>query len=445
MDFAVGGQNQYLPNGARVYLDAGSHVETATPECVSARQVVVYEKALEKMIAAKAAEFNNHLPGKAKIILFKNNADFKGNGYGCHENYLVPLSLWSELAIASCGYLPSIFQLFLAIRPILCGAGYVTPDARFLFSRRAVFIKCITGSQSQESRPMIHQKTETLSHYGFSRLHLLIADSNMSEFSSYLRMGTTHLMLLALEKLLESGKIPVNHGIFAGNIDALKLLREANDDIACAKRYSAGLFRKVSVCDLHYLLIDFINDILHNSLSPEEKEILALWHECVKKIEEGDEDYLARRLDWAIKKNLMERKLERRDIDPAILTERRVIGAWSDWRELTRLQMIDLLYHDISSGGIYNQLAERGAVETILESSEVERAKTIPPETRAAWRGNTINYFNEKLEFDEPVLRRECWTRIVIADKDKKTEFINNNPYEKDWSEVRRFIDKIAN
>jgi len=134
MDFAVGGQNQYLPNGARVYLDAGSHVETATPECVSARQVVVYEKALEKMIAAKAAEFNNHLPGKAKIILFKNNADFKGNGYGCHENYLVPLSLWSELAIASCGYLPSIFQLFLAIRPILCGAGYVTPDARFLSS-----------------------------------------------------------------------------------------------------------------------------------------------------------------------------------------------------------------------------------------------------------------------------------------------------------------------
>ena len=107
--------------------------------------------------------------------------------------------------------------------------------------------------------------------------------------------------------------------------------------------------------------------------------------------------------------------------------------------------MIDLSYHDISSGGIYNQLVARSAVEMILENREVERAKTIPPETRAAWRGNAINYFNEKLEFDEPVLRRECWTRIVIADKDKKTEFINNNPYEKDWSEVRRFIDKIAN
>lgn len=446
IDFAVGVQNQYLENGARVYLDIGSHIETATPECDSALQAALYDKALEKAMACRVKEFNRGF-SQRKFILLKNNADFGGRSYGCHENYLVPSDLWYELAFRSPQYLSRMFQLFLAVRPILCGSGCVTDDMRFLFSRRATFIRCVTGTTTQSERPIIHQKNESLAGdgSGLSRLHLLIADSNMSDFSVYLRMGATHLVLLALERLIRE-KMPIKSSMFSHQLDVVRLLREVNEDISFAKRYPIGLIRQASACDIHRLIIDFVYETIHDIIFPEEKEIMARWLECVEKIEEGDEDYLSCRLDWAIKKRLMERKLERWDIDPAILRARRIIGAWHARPELTQLQMLDLTYHDISAEGIYNQLAERGAVEKILDDREIEKAKTIPPETRAAWRGGIIRYFNERLKSDADFdLRHECWMQISVVAKREAVKFINTDPYEKNWHHAKDFMDRLAN
>jgi len=452
INFAVGGYNQYLENGARVYLDIGSHIESATPECDSPIQAALYEKAMEKRISSRVKEFNDRILDSSragsskKFILLKNNADFNGHSYGCHENYLISSDLWCELALRSAGALSRAFQLFLAVRTILCGSGYVTKEMQFLFSRRATFIKCVANSTSQSDRPIIHQKNETLAGPNSSRLHLLIADSNMSEFSTYLRMGTTHLVLMALERLMRK-QISIKSSIFSHRLDIVRLLKEVNLDIARANCYPVGLLKSVSVCGIHRLIIDFVSETISDIISKEEKEILALWHECVKKIEEGDEDYLSSRLDWAIKKRLMEGKLEKFSMDPGLLIGRRILSGWNGYGKiLNQLLMLDLMYHDTAESGIYNQLVEREAVKKLLADSEIERAKTVPPETRAAWRGNIISYFNRTLRFvSDSSLRHECWTQISIAAKGEVVKFINTNPYEKNWSDAKYFIDRLAN
>src|SRR3989344_3411931 len=452
IDFAVGGHNQYLENGARVYLDVGVHIESATPECDSPIQAALYEEAMEKRISSRNKEFNDRILDSSragsskKFILLKNNADFNGHSYGCHENYLISSDLWCELALRSAGALSRAFQLFLAVRTILCGSGYVTKEMQFLFSRRATFIKCVANSNSQSDRPIIHQKNETLAGPDSSRLHLLVADSNMSEFSTYLRVGTTHLLLLALERLMRK-RIPIKSSIFSHRLDVIRLLKEVNMDITRANRYHIGLLKSVSVCGIHRLLIDFVNETIGDIISKEEKEILALWHKCVGKIEEGDDDYLSSRLDWAIKKRLMEGKLEKFEMDPGLLIGRRILSGWNAYgKVLSQLLMLDLMYHDTAESGIYNQLVGREAVERLLADSEIEKAKTIPPETRAAWRGNIISYFNKTLRSaSDSSLRHDCWTQISIAAKGEAVRFINTNPYEKNWSDAKYFIDRLAN
>lgn len=450
INFAVGGQDRYLENGARVYLDIGSHIEAATPECDSPLQAALYDKALEKRIASQVKEFNNRIfdsfrAGLKKFILLKNNADFNGHSYGCHENYLISSDLWCELALRSHDFLSRAFQLFLAARTILCGSGYVTREMQFLFSRRATFIKRITSLTSQSDRPMIHQRSENLAGPDSSRLHLLIADSNMSEFSIYLRMGTTHLVLRALGKMM-SKKMSIRSGIFSHRLDIIRLLKEVNEDVVCAKRYPVGFLKNISVCEIHRLLIDFVDETIGDTISKEEKEILGHWLTCVEKIEEKDEDYLSSRFDWAIKKKLMEGKLERFDMGPGLLIGQRILIDWNAYGKiLSQLMMLDLLYHDTAESGIYNQLVKRGAVERLLADSEIERAKTIPPETRAAWRGNIIRHFNKTLRSTGDFsLRHECWTRISIAAGDKSVRFTNVNPYEKNWSDAKYFMDRLA-
>ena len=452
IDFAVGGHNQYLENGARVYLDVGSHIESATPECDSPIQAALYDKALEKIISFRVKEFNDRIldasraGSSKKFILLKNNADFDGHSYGCHENYLIPSDLWCELALRSGGALSRAFQLFLAVRTILCGSGYVTKEMQFLFSRRATFIKCVAGSTSQSDRPLIHQKSEALAGHDSSRLHLLIADSNMSEFSIYLRMGTTHLVLLALERLMRK-RTSIKSSIFSHRLDIIRLLKEVNEDITRANRYPVGLLKNASVCDIHRLIIDFVGETIGDIISKEEKEILAHWLEYVKKMEEGDNDHLSCRLDWAIKKRLMEGKLEKLEMNPGLLIGQRILSGWNGYGKiLNQLLMLDLMYHDTAKSGIYNQLVEREAVERFLADSEIERAKTVPPETRAAWRGNIISYFNKTLRSaSDSSLRHECWTQISIAAKGEAVKFINTNPYEKNWSVAKYFIDRLAN
>ena len=139
--------------------------------------------------------------------------------------------------------------------------------------------------------------------------------------------------------------------------------------------------------------------------------------------------------------------MEKFGMDPGLLIGRRILSGWNGYGKiLNQLLMLDLMYHDTAESGIYNQLVEREAVKKLLADSEIERAKTVPPETRAAWRGNIISYFNKTLRSaSDSSLRHECWTQISIAAKGEAVKFINTNPYEKNWSVAKYFIDRLAN
>ena len=448
---SLGSANQFLENGARVYLDAGDHIETATPECLSAREAALYDKALEQKIAGIINGFNAGFMSKkkdCKFILFKNNADFSGHSHGCHENYLVPNYLWEAIAIYPTHPVSRFFQLFLAARQILCGSGFISRGMRFHFSQRTAFIQATISQSSTGMRAIIHQKNESLMLDMASRLHILVADSNMSNWSAYLRLGTAHLALLALEETMAQGRQSMGNHLFYHELDCVRLFRDINSDIGLTKKYPISKNCFVSVIDIHCMMIEYIEKTIGKILSKNEREILNYWEKFIEKIKQKDEDFLSCRLDWAIKKRLLESKLEKEGVNPIRLTKQISENAFVSERLASQMQALDLWYHDISRAGIFNQIFARGSIAPLFSESEIEIAKDFPPKTRAAWRGNAIRYFNKTLRYTPDFrFRHECWTKFGIESMRNDAEprvFINYDPYNGNWDEVRDFIDHIC-
>ena len=191
--------NVFLGNGSRLYLDVGSHPEYATPECDSAHDLVVHDKAGERIVERLLGDAEERLAEegiRGDVFLFKNNTDSAGNSYGCHENYLTSrrddLSDYAEVLIP-----------FLVSRQIYAGAGKVLQTARgamYCISQRAEHIWEGVSSATTRSRPIINTRDEPHADAErFRRLHVIVGDSNMSEYTTFLKVGTCALMLRMLE------------------------------------------------------------------------------------------------------------------------------------------------------------------------------------------------------------------------------------------------------
>lgn len=440
MDFKFSGfTGRYLRNGSRVYLD-GSHVECATPETSSVLQTILYDKAMEKQMAVYLNEFNSRycdVKSGERLMFFKNNTDYHGNSQGCHENYLLPPKLWEILTSIQEHRFSRLFLIFLAVRQVLCGSGTISNDMKFLLSQRSVFIKGEWDQQTKSSRPIINQKREPLADGNkFARLHLILGDSNMSEWSSYLKIGTTHLLLKAFERLIGFGSDIFPKILIGSSIPPLRLLREVNNDILFQHRYCFGDI-SLSVLDIHQILMDFVEKTLADSILPGEKIILAHWREFISKIKENDYTFLSSRLDWAIKKSIIERKLERSDINPKILVNGIELFFG---KAIKQAQVIDLWYHDISANGIYNQLDAKGAIINLLtDYKNIKIAAHRPPKTRAAWRGETLSYiFYNELKYK--IIIEITWDCIKITTGKFSKIFTNPNPWRSDWSDIAYFL-----
>ena len=193
--------NVFLRNGSRLYLDVGSHPEYATAECDELQELVTHDKAGERILEGLQVDAEQRLAGEGilgDIYLFKNNTDSAGNSYGCHENYLV-------------GRQGEFFRLaevlipFLVSRQLICGAGKVlqTPrGATYTVSQRAEHVWESVSSATTRSRPIINTRDEPHADAErFRRLHVIVGDSNMSEPTTLLKVGSTDLVL----RLLEAG------------------------------------------------------------------------------------------------------------------------------------------------------------------------------------------------------------------------------------------------
>src|SRR5499427_9347003 len=205
-DEDLGLANVILTNGARLYVDH-AHPEYSSPECTDPLAAVLWDKAGERVMAAAAAQASA-MPGTAPIQLYKNNTDNKGASYGCHENYLMSRS--TPFADIVRHLTP-----FFVSRQVVCGAGRVGrgADGRedgFQISQRADFFEVEVGLETTLKRPIINTRDEPHADpEKYRRLHVIIGDANMSELSTYLKLGTTSLVLSMIEDRFLAGDLSV--------------------------------------------------------------------------------------------------------------------------------------------------------------------------------------------------------------------------------------------
>ncbi len=293
--------NVFLRNGARLYLDVGSHPEYATPECDDVRQLVVHDKAGERILEGLVADAQRRLAEEGisgEVYLFKNNTDSAGNSYGCHENYLV--SRHGEFQRLSDVLIP-----FLVTRQMICGAGKVLQTSRgavFCVSQRADHIWEGVSSATTRSRPIINTRDEPhadAEHY--RRLHVIVGDSNMSETTTMLKVGATDLVL----RMVESGQVLRDLSLE----NPIRAIREISHDTSGRRTVKLANGREMSALDIQSEYYERARDFAdRNDLtSPVHKAVLDLWERTLRAISSDRLDLVETEIDWVIKHRLIER------------------------------------------------------------------------------------------------------------------------------------------
>ncbi len=387
--------NVFLGNGARLYLDVGSHPEYATPECDSVRELVVHDKAGERILEQLLTGAEQRLSDEGvhgDVYLFKNNTDSAGNSYGCHENYCT--SRRDDLASYTEVLIP-----FLVSRQIYAGAGKVLQTARgamYCVSQRAEHIWEGVSSATTRSRPIINTRDEPHADAErYRRLHVIVGDSNMSEYTNFLKVGACSLML----RMLEEPQVVLRDMTLENPIRAI---REISHDMTCTQRVRLANGREASALDIQS---EYLNRALrfaeHHDLTDEEQMALDMWEYVLTHLED-DPLKLDRELDWVIKYKLIEAYRERHDL------------SLSD----ARVALVDLQYHDVNrERGLFYRLQRRDMVDRMVTDEEISHAVEHPPETtRARLRGEFIKRAKERKR-DYTV----DWVHLKLNDQAQRT------------------------
>ncbi|MDQ6765827.1 MAG: proteasome accessory factor PafA2 family protein [Verrucomicrobiota bacterium] len=381
-----------LSNGARFYNDH-AHPEYSTPECSTLRQLVAHDKAGERIVAECSRRRDAALPEGEVLRLYKNNTDFIGHSYGCHDNYLVRREVaWKNIVS---GMIP-----FLVTRQIFAGAGKLGIETEsaageagvFQISQRSDFFSVLVSIDTMNKRPLVNTRDEPHANpRKYRRFHVIIGDSNMSEWATALKVGTTALVL----DLIERGIAPELE--LAQPIEALKAISR-DQDYRWLIELRDG--RKISAIEVQRLYLAAAQK--HGLTSDAETRwLLREWESALDHLEK-DVSSTRDRIDWVAKKFLL-----------AALQESEGLS-WSDpW-----LQAIDLEYHNIMpDAGLFYELERQGAMRRIVTDDEVTAAMLAPPETtRAFFRGRSVGRFNRAInsvQWDEVVFTDGSATRRV--------------------------------
>ncbi len=374
-DEDLGLANLILTNGARFYVDH-AHPEYSSPEVTNPRDGVLWDKAGERIVedaAARAAR----VPGSRPIQLYKNNTDNKGASYGCHENYLTSRATpFAEIV--------RHLTPFFVTRQVICGAGRVGIGADgkgegFQLSQRADFFEVEVGLETTLKRPIINTRDEPHSDpEKYRRLHVIIGDANMSEISTYLKLGTTALVLA----MVEDGFLSVDLSIEA----PVAALRAVSHDPTLKHRVTLRDGRTMTAVQLQLEYFEqarkYVEDKYGQDVDDVTADVLARWESVLDKL--GDDPMqLSGELDWVAKLTLLEGYRQRESL------------GWG----AHKLQLVDLQYHDVRRDrGLYNRLVARGSMRTLFSDDAVNTATTEPPEdTRAYFRGRCLAKFGSEI------------------------------------------------
>ncbi|HEX3610831.1 MAG TPA: Pup--protein ligase, partial [Sporichthyaceae bacterium] len=388
--------NVFLRNGARLYLDVGSHPEYATPECDDVAELVTHDKAGERVLEGllKDAEQRLHDEGIAgEIYLFKNNTDSAGNSYGCHENYLVARhGEFSRLA--------DVLIPFLVTRQIICGAGKVLQTPRgavYCVSQRAEHIWEGVSSATTRSRPIINTRDEPHADAErYRRLHVIVGDSNMSETTTLLKVGSTDLVL----RMIESGVVMRDLTLE----NPIRAIREISHDMTGRRKVRLANGKEATALEIQEEYLSKARDFAARRALDDGvvKRVLDLWERTLMSVESGDLGPVEREIDWITKYRLIESYRAKHDL------------ALSS----PRVAQLDLAYHDINRHrGLYYLLEKKGSVERVARDLAIFEAKSVPPQTtRARLRGEFIRRAQER--------RRDFtvdWVHLKLNDQAQRT------------------------
>ena len=381
-----------LSNGARFYNDH-AHPEYSTPECSTLRELVAQDKAGERILEECARRRNKQLAGSGRDVrLYKNNTDFVGHSYGCHDNYLMRRDIpWDRIVT---GVVP-----FLVTRQIYAGAGKMGVEGEgtsgqpglFQISQRSDFFSVLVSIDTMNRRPIVNTRDEPHADVSrYRRFHVIIGDANMSEIATALKIGATALVLELIEKDLVP-KIELANPVEA----AKSISRDQNYDWIIELRDG----RKISAIDIQRIYLEAA--CKHCDQDPEVKWITEAWGQILNDLQR-DVLTCVDRLDWVAKKFLLTTFREGEGIE------------WSDpW-----LQSIDLEYHNIAlDQGLYYELIRTGQMRRFITEQEIKAAIFQPPETtRAFFRGRSVARFHEQIasiQWDEVVFKTPGGPRTV--------------------------------
>jgi len=361
--------NVFLRNGSRLYLDVGSHPEYATAECDDLAQLVTHDKAGERILEDLLVDAERRLADEGiggDIFLFKNNTDSAGNSYGCHENYLVARA--GEFSRIADVLLP-----FLVTRQLVCGAGKVLQTPRgavYCLSQRAEHIWEGVSSATTRSRPIINTRDEPHADAErYRRLHVIVGDSNMSEVTTLLKVGTANLVLEMVEEGVAFRDFTLDNPIRA--------IREISHDLTGRRGVRLAGGREASALDIqreYYLRA--VDHIARRGSDALTDRVMELWDRTLSAVERQDLGLIDREIDWAIKHRLVERYRAKHRMELSN----------------PRIAQLDLAYHDIRRGrGLFDLLQRKALVDRVTDDGEIEAAKDTPPATtRAKLRGDFI-------------------------------------------------------
>jgi Pup amidohydrolase len=371
----LGLANVILPNGARYYVDH-AHPEYSTPECSGPRDLVVHDKAGERILERSLSLVGDLLPPGERIAVYKNNSDGKGNSYGCHENYLIDRTTPFSRVVRD-------LTPFFVTRQIFTGAGKVGVeggraegvDVPYQLSQRTDFFEAEVGLETTLKRPIINTRDEPHADpEKYRRLHVIIGDANMCEVATYLKVGTTALVL----KMIEDEWLPDL------SIDGpVQALHEVSWDQSLQAAFRLADGRRVTALELQWEYLEHARKwVKEREETPGNAEVLERWGRTLDGLED-DPSSLHRQLDWVAKHRLVNAYRERDGL------------AWDD----PKLALIDLQYHDVRlDKGLYYKLVAGGKVERLVSEAEIELATREPPEdTRAYFRGTCIRRYPDSI------------------------------------------------
>ena len=404
--------NTYIENGSRLYLDVGSHPEYATAEARDPMDALALDAAGELVMRDLALDAQRRLRSiqgaGSTVHVFKNNVDSAGHSFGCHENYLV--RRFVPLKTIEQELLP-----FLITRQLFTGAGRMGEQG-FQITQRADFLDEAVSSATTRSRPMVNTRDEPHADPdSFRRLHVIIGDSNRSQWSTWMKLAVTHLVLCAIEDAFRHG-VPSGFEQYAfadpaaANRTVSRFLDNPRAELTLESGESVsalGLQRRYYAAVKAF--IETHGDALASSLPATTIDtIMGEWSRVLDALERGAYDALADRVDWAAKKRLFD-ALKRRRPDVTF----------------AQMEQLELDYHDIANGRLYGSLVARNQMRELLTGDNVEYAVHNPPtDTRAALRGRFVDAaLNVGAQFSAD------WTHLALTAPERR-EAILLDPFE---------------